>query len=72
MNKIAITNIETLEFDNNTFKANYETANKMLSILRSDHFREIILANVKEVESKNLKFLIQITRLLKNDVFFYL
>jgi hypothetical protein len=40
----------------------------MLSVLRSDYFRQIILEDAADLEVRNLKFLVQITRLLKNDV----
>ena len=40
----------------------------MLPILRSDHFREIIIDNIQGVDTKNLKFMVQLTRLLRTDV----
>lgn len=40
----------------------------MLPILRSDHFNRIQLDNPHTIDIKILKFLVQLTRLLKTDV----
>jgi hypothetical protein len=68
MNKISISKVQNPTNDASTLALSYEDANKMLPILRSDHFRSITLGNISEVEPKNLKFLIQLGRLLKADV----
>lgn len=68
MNKIEITNREGANSDETTFTISYSEANRVLPILRSDHFKLISLSNVGEVVAKDLKFLIQLTRLLKLDV----
>lgn len=68
MNKIVITNREGVEADDATFVINYKDANRLLPILRSEHFKQISLCNAGEVVAKDLKFLIQFTRLLKLDV----
>ena len=70
MNKIVITNREGVESDDATFVINYKDANRLLPILRSEHFKQISLSNVGEVVAKDLKFLIQFTRLLKSDVLY--
>lgn len=68
MNKIVISRTQNPTNDASTLALSYEEANKMLPILRSDHFRSITLDNISEVDTKNLKFLIQLGRLLKPDV----
>ena len=68
MNKIYITNKPNRPSDDSTYSLDYQQANKMLSVLRSDYFRQIILEDAADLEVRNLKFLVQITRLLKNDV----
>lgn len=68
MNKISISKRDKNDVDASTFNLTYENANKMMPVLRSDHFREVILSDVSEVEVKMLKFLIQLSRLLKSDV----
>jgi hypothetical protein len=68
MNKIVITNREGVDSDDATFVLNYKDANRLLPILRSEHFKQISLSNAGEVVAKDLKFLIQFTRLLKSDV----
>ena len=68
MNKIVISRTQNPTNDASTLTLSYEEANKMLPILRSDHFRSITLDNISEVDTKNLKFLIQLGRLLKPDV----
>jgi len=68
MNKIYITNKPNRPSDDSTYSLDYQQANKMLSVLRSDYFRQIVLEDAADLEVRNLKFLVQITRLLKNDV----
>lgn len=68
MNKIVITNLQEAQYDDATFVTSYENANKILNILRSDHFRQITLIQSSSIPIKDLKFLIQLSRLLKSDV----
>ena len=68
MNKIYITNKPNRPSDDSTYSLDYQQANKMLSVLRSDYFRQIVLEDAADLDVRNLKFLVQITRLLKNDV----
>ena len=68
MNKIVISKREVEEKDVTVFALTYDHANKMLPVLRSDHFKSIVLQDVAEVQAKSLRFLIQLSRLLKNDV----
>ena len=68
MNKINIGTAANGQNDPSTLTLTYEDANKMLPILRSDHFKLITLNNISEVDPKNLKFLIQFGRLLKAEV----
>ena len=68
MNKIRIGKRDKNDVDASTFGLTYDNANKMLPVLRSDHFKEVVLSDVSEVEVKMLKFLIQLSRLLKSDV----
>lgn len=68
MNKLQIS-LEVHEAkDEATWALTYADANRLLSLLRSDHFREIVLLDAGKVVAKDLKFLIQLTRLLKSDV----
>ena len=68
MNKIAVSMTQNAQNDPSTLTLTYEDANKMLPILRSEHFKSITLSNISDVDTKNLKFLIQLGRLLKADV----
>ena len=68
MNKIVISKREVEEKDATVLALTYDHANKMLPVLRSDHFKSIVLQDVAEVQAKSLRFLIQLSRLLKNDV----
>ena len=68
MNRIIISDREEKETDNSTLTLSYPNANKMLVNLRSDHFKSVTLQNISNVETKNLKFLIQLNRILKTDV----
>jgi len=68
MNKISITNEQNPQNDGSTLTLSFEEANKMLPILRSEHFKSITLNNTSQLEAINLKFLIQLGRLLKADV----
>lgn len=68
MNQIVIGKVEKPEADPQVLSLTYLNANKMLTLLRSDYFRQITLEDVEQVETKTLKFLIQLGRLLKADV----
>lgn len=72
MNRIYISREVKVENDENTLFLNYSNANKMLSALRSDHFTAVTLADTEGLLPKDLKFLMQLTRLLKTDVLFAL
>ena len=67
MNNILITDQPIDQPPANTYALSYKNANAMLPILRSDHFQTITInnppANVRE-----LKFTVQLTRLLKMTV----
>lgn len=45
MNKILITNRQDQQTDDSTLLLTYTEANKLLPVLRSDHFKSITLAN---------------------------
>ncbi len=68
MNQIVINNQQAMETKTSTIFLSYEEANNWLPVLRSDHFKKITLTNSSQIEAKSLKFLIQLTRLLKFDV----
>ena len=68
MNQIVISRREGAETDPSVLGLTYENANKMLPVLRSEHFKGIVLQDVAEVEAKKLRFLIQLNRLLKTEV----
>ena len=67
MNKILVTNRQD-HAEDSTLLLTYAEANRLLPVLRSDHFKSIALAHSSELLAKDLKFLIQFTRLLKSDV----
>lgn len=68
MNQIVINNQQAMETKTSTIFLSYEEANNWLPVLRSDYFKKITLTNSSQIEAKSLKFLIQLTRLLKFDV----
>jgi hypothetical protein len=68
MNRIYISREVKVENDESTLFLNYSNANKMLSALRSEHFTAVTLADTEGLVPKDLKFLMQLTRLLKTDV----
>jgi hypothetical protein len=68
MNKLQISLHQRKSPDDATWLITYPDANRLLGLLRSDHFREIRLTEVSEVNAKDLKFLIQIMRLLTAEV----
>jgi len=70
MNKIYISREVKVENDESTLFLNYSNANKMLPALRSEHFIAVTLADTEGLALKDLKFLMQLTRLLKTDVLF--
>ncbi len=70
MNKIYISREVKVENDESTLFLNYPNANKMLPALRSEHFTTVTLADTEGLAPKDLKFLMQLTRLLKIDVLF--
>ena len=70
MNKIYISREVKVENDESTLFLNYLNANKMLPALRSEHFIAVTLADTEGLAPKDLKFLMQLTRLLKTDVLF--
>lgn len=47
MNKIVIGTREHADVDQNTLALTYENANKWLTMLRSDYFKEIVLADIQ-------------------------
>lgn len=67
MNRVQI-GVSVGEVDEFTWGMTYSEANRFLPLLRSDYFREVALKDVAQVHAKELRFLIQLTRLLKNDV----
>ena len=72
MNKIYISREVKVENDESTLFLNYLNANKMLPALRSEHFIAFTLEDTEGLAPKDLKFLMQLTRLLKTDVLFRL
>jgi hypothetical protein len=68
MNKLQISLEQRESPDESTWLITYAEANRLLVLLRSDYFREIRLTGVSQVSAKELKFLIQIMRLLTPDV----
>ena len=68
MNKIYISREAKVENDESTLFLNYSNANRMLQALRSEHFTAVTLTDTEGLALKDLKFLMQLTRLLKNDV----
>lgn len=49
MNQIVIGKVEKPEADPQTLSLTYLNANKMLTLLRSDYFRQITLEDVEQV-----------------------
>lgn len=68
MNRIYISREVKVENDESTLFLNYSNANKMLPALRSEHFTRVTLDETEGLLPKDLKFLMQLTRLLKFDV----
>lgn len=68
MNKLQISLEARAAADESTWALTYADANRLLPLLRSDHFREIGLSEVAQVAAKDLKFLIQLMRLLAAEV----
>lgn len=68
MNKIHIANSHPEVQDDSTYCLSLADANRMLPILRSDHFRQITFLPVLPTNPRDLRFLVQLTRLLKADV----
>lgn len=68
MNKLQISLEQRESPDESTWLITYAEANRLLVLLRSDYFREIRLTGVSQVSAKELKFLIQIMRLLTPEV----
>jgi hypothetical protein len=72
MNRIYISRGVKVENDESTLFLSYSNANKMLPALRSEHFTRVTLDETEGLLPKDLKFLMQLTRLLKVDVEFAL
>lgn len=65
MNKIYISREVRVDNDESTLFLNYSNANRMLTALRSEHFIAVTLDDTQGLTQKDLKFIMQLTRLLK-------
>ena len=71
MDKILISAVKPETVDKKTFFVELLTANETLSILRSNYFTQIKIGLPEEINNSQIKFLMNVGRLLTLQVFCY-
>lgn len=70
MNQIYIGQPQEQNTQPNTFSIAFEQADKYLQILRNDHFAKVTVSLPDNVNDKQLRFMMHLSRILKAKVLF--
>jgi len=70
MNRILVAQSKPENLDKKTFFVEFSSAADILAILRADHFVQLQIEVPNEINNSQLRFIMQVTRLLTKEVLY--